>query len=275
MSNPGIRFTRILLNIGLSAIIVCGAPASLGSQEVSSSLQAREAASRPFVRYDEALIRVADTLLSSAAQIPSASGTEANISETRIANSFKIDTRSWALRARVSSDAMARLALLRPAVDPILERHGVPADLAAVILVESGGRATALSPKGARGFWQLMPDTARRYGLHVDIATDDRIDLLKATEAAAGYLHDLYVQFGDWRLALAAYNTGEANVGFAIQKGHTPDFDQLSRLGLLPLETRNYVPRVVGAAQAIGPLDTFGEVRRAVAGTTVFAVNNR
>jgi membrane-bound lytic murein transglycosylase D len=168
-----------------------------------------------------------------------------------------------------------RLSLLRPVVDPILRRHGIPADLAAVILVESGGRVDALSPKGARGLWQLMPDTARHYGLRVDEIQDDRLDLFKATDAAARYLHDLYAQFGDWRLALAAYNTGEANVGSAIVRAHTQDFDQLATLQMLPLETRNYVPRVLATARSVSPISILGEASHgAASATTVFAVSN-
>ena len=71
----------------------------------------------------------------------------------------------------------------------------------AVVLVESGGRPTALSAKGALGIWQLMPQTARRYGLTVTPEKDERLDVLKATRAAARYLHDLYGQFSDWKLA--------------------------------------------------------------------------
>jgi membrane-bound lytic murein transglycosylase D len=151
-----------------------------------------------------------------------------------------------------------------------LKSHGIPESLAAVILVESGGRAEAQSPKGARGLWQLMPDTARRYGLRVDEIRDDRLDLFRATGAAAQYLHDLYAQFGDWRLALAAYNTGEANLGRAILRAHTQDFDQLTGLRMLPLETRNYVPRVLAAAQIIGP--NFMANHDATEVKTVFAV---
>jgi membrane-bound lytic murein transglycosylase D len=147
--------------------------------------------------------------------------------------------------------------------------------MVAVILVESGGRADALSPRGARGLWQLMPDTARRYGLHVDEIQDDRLDLFRSTEAAARYLHDLNAQFGNWKLALAAYNTGEANVASAISRAHTQDFEQLASLWMLPLETRNYVPRVLAAAPSIGQLAAFETGRRRSATTTVFAVSSR
>ena len=133
----------------------------------------------------------------------------------------------------------------------------------------------ALSPKGARGPWQLMPDTARRYGLRVDQVQDDRVDLFRATNAAAQYLHDLYGQFGDWKLALAAYNTGEINVQSAIQKAGSQDFDQLANMRILPLETRNYVPRVLSTAQSIGQSSALGENLRPAAATAVFAVSSR
>ena len=164
--------------------------------------------------------------------------------------------------------------MLRPVVEPILQRYGVPAELAAVILVESGGRMDALSPRGARGLWQIMPDTARRYGLRVDDMQDDRLDLFRATDAAARYLRDLYAEFGDWKLALAAYNTGEASVGSAIRKAHSQDFDQLARLGMLPLETRNYVPRVLAATESTGLLSAFANGRHAMSAKMVFAVSN-
>jgi membrane-bound lytic murein transglycosylase D len=166
------------------------------------------------------------------------------------------------------------MKLLRPVVEPILRNHGVPIDLAAVISVESGGNTAALSPKGALGLWQLMPDTARRYGLRVDESRDDRLDLFRSTDAAARYLHDLYGQFGDWKLALAAYNTGESNVDAAIVRAHTQDFDQLVFLRMLPPETRNYVPRVLSAAHSAGELRGLPDAFTLPDPTTVFAVSN-
>jgi membrane-bound lytic murein transglycosylase D len=144
----------------------------------------------------------------------------------------------------------ARLEQLKPLVIPILEQQGLPRELVAVISVESSGIPTALSPKGARGVWQLMPDTARRYGLVVDGIRDDRLDIGRSTWAAARYLNDLHVQFGSWPLALAAYNTGEQNLQRAIEKGHSTDLPILSALGVLPLETRKYVPSVLAAWRA-------------------------
>jgi hypothetical protein len=221
------------------------------------------------------LTRAADALLDSAAQTTSSVTGKTNLAQAPIVSlASQNDRRSQPWSQTGLTVAAMRVNLLRPAVEPILRSHGVPADLAAVILVESGGRADALSPKGARGLWQLMPDTARRYGLRVDETQDDRLDLFKATDAAARYLHDLYAQFGDWRLALAAYNTGEANVGSAILRAHTQDFDQLTNLRLLPLETINYVPRVLAAAPSIGQPSALTGGRASRNTATVFAESN-
>jgi hypothetical protein len=146
--------------------------------------------------------------------------------------------------------AIQRVQQLQPTIEPILRREGVPAELSAIVLVESGGLLTALSPKGARGAWQFMPDTARRYGLTVTAERDERIELVKSTRAAARYLSDLYQQFGDWQLAFAAYNAGEQAVERAAARTGRRDFSTLQRA--LPLETRNYVPAVLNAIAALG-----------------------
>ena len=127
----------------------------------------------------------------------------------------------------------------------ILTEERVPIELLAVALVESGFNPQALSPKGARGIWQLMPATAARYGLTVEPPNDHRTHPEHSTRAAARYLRDLYQQFGDWKLALAAYNTGEARVQRIINQTGIRDFDEMARRGLLPSETRNYVPAVL------------------------------
>jgi soluble lytic murein transglycosylase-like protein len=138
-----------------------------------------------------------------------------------------------------------------PAVASILGEHGLPASLMGVAAVESGFNPEALSPKGARGLWQLMPETARRYGLAVEPGRDERLDPVKSTHAAARYLVDLYAQFQDWPLTLAAYNAGEKRVERALEKRGAGDFWTLSRLAALPQETRRYVPSVLAKVERV------------------------
>ncbi len=151
-----------------------------------------------------------------------------------------------ALPARgFTRNVVARYGAYQQTLGPILEEEQLPVGLLAVAFVESRFNPLALSPKGARGIWQLMPATAERYGLPVEPSHDHRTHPEHSTRAAARYLRDLYRQFGDWRLAFAAYNWGEGNVQRVIDKTGIRDFDEMARRGLLPLETRNYVPAVL------------------------------
>ena len=147
--------------------------------------------------------------------------------------------------------AVSRVMELRPVVAPILQDEGVPGEIAAIVLVESGGQPTALSPKGARGIWQFMPETGRRFGLTINSETDDRMDILKSTRAAARYLRDLHEQFGDWSLALAAYGAGETVLRNAVLRSGSNDFAVLSSKRLIPAETRAYVPAVMAASNLL------------------------
>jgi Transglycosylase SLT domain len=151
--------------------------------------------------------------------------------------------------------AIRRVQQLRPAIEPILLQEGVPAELSAIVLVESGGQPTALSPKGARGIWQFMPATARHYGLVVGPEKDERVDVLKSTRAAARYLRDLHDRFDSWPLVLAAYDAGEDVVRRAIERTGASDFVELGRA--LPPETRDYVPAVIAAARRFGDQSLF------------------
>lgn len=161
----------------------------------------------------------------------------------------------WGDKARDLRSALARLQRLQPVLTPILRRERIPSELIAVVLVESAANPSALSVRGARGLWQLIPETARRYGLRVEPGYDERLDTERATRAAARYLADLHDRFGDWLLALAAYNAGEDTVESAIEHAGRADFSLLSARRLLPAETRNYVPAVISAAQMISGRD--------------------
>lgn len=141
--------------------------------------------------------------------------------------------------------AQARLLDLRVDAARVFAEEGVPLELLVVAEAESAFQPLAISPKGARGIWQLMPATAERFGLRVDALVDERTHPQRSTRAAARYLRELYEQFGDWLLALAAYNAGEGRVAKAVERGGTRDFWQLAQQRLLPEETRRYVPTVL------------------------------
>ncbi len=125
-----------------------------------------------------------------------------------------------------------------------LAAHGLPKDLLYLAMIESGFNPRATSPAAAAGIWQFIPSTGRRFGLRIDRFVDERRDPWKSTQAAIQYLSTLYQMFGDWRLAMASYNCGEACVGRSIRRSGTSDFWRIS----LPRETRNYVPKVFAAA---------------------------
>jgi membrane-bound lytic murein transglycosylase D len=133
----------------------------------------------------------------------------------------------------------------------VLRSRGLPEDLAYTAMIESGFKPDAVSRAGAKGMWQFMPATARRYGLRVDSWVDERYDPEKSTVAAAGYLRDLYNQFGSWALAQAAYNAGEMKVIRAMKKTGSSDFWILAESKYLKRETKDFVPQI-HAATVIG-----------------------
>jgi membrane-bound lytic murein transglycosylase D len=133
----------------------------------------------------------------------------------------------------------------------VFRAQGLPEDLAFMAMVESGFNPVAVSRAGAKGLWQFMAATARRYGLRVDHWVDERLDPVKSTNAAAAYLRDLYRQFGSWALVKAAYNAGETKVVRAIQAVGTTDFWALAQSRFLRVETKHFVP-AVQAATLIG-----------------------
>jgi membrane-bound lytic murein transglycosylase D len=144
--------------------------------------------------------------------------------------------------------SMIRAGRYREMINRIFKEEGVPQDLIYLAEAESGFHPVALSHAGARGMWQFMASRASGYGLQRNWWVDDRQDPEKATRAAARHLKDLYNQFGDWYLAMAAYNSGPGTVQHAVQRTGYADFWELYRRNVLPGETRNYVPIILAFA---------------------------
>lgn len=146
-------------------------------------------------------------------------------------------------------DVMAKSTFYFPLMEEKLAKYNLPEELKYLSIVESGLNPQAISRAGAGGLWQFMPYTGRSYGLHQDWYIDERFDPELATEAACRYLSMLYNMFGDWELALAAYNSGPGNVRKAIRRsGYKKNFWEVYRY--LPRETRSYVPQFVAVLYA-------------------------
>jgi membrane-bound lytic murein transglycosylase D len=154
---------------------------------------------------------------------------------------------------------LERAAADRPLFERIREVEGVPQELIHQAQAESGFRPKARSRVRATGMWQFMAFRGEQYGLRRDRHLDERYDAEKATRAAAQHLKDLHIEFGDWYLALAAYNSGPMRVKRAIEKaGGNRDYWTLIERRLLPRETRNYVPIILGMTYVAKNLDVYG-----------------
>ncbi|HUH20108.1 lytic transglycosylase domain-containing protein [Albibacterium sp.] len=140
-----------------------------------------------------------------------------------------------------------------PKIVPILKKHGIPEDFKYMPLVESGLRS-GTSHRGASGYWQFMPGTARAFGLKVNSKVDERQDILKSTEAAAKYLNALHDIFGNWTLVAAAYNMGEGGLLKSMRNQGKDNYYLLS----LNAETSAYVYRLISMKEIIENPDIYG-----------------
>jgi membrane-bound lytic murein transglycosylase D len=143
--------------------------------------------------------------------------------------------------------ALSRGQRYLPHIREVFAEEGIPTDLAYVGLVESAFKTNAYSRAKARGVWQFIAATGQRYGLQVDWWVDERSDPEKATRAAARYFKELHELFGDWNLALAAYNAGERKIARGMARYKKDDYWELRKTRALRRETRNYVPLIHAA----------------------------
>ncbi|HEV2351375.1 MAG TPA: transglycosylase SLT domain-containing protein [Terriglobia bacterium] len=143
---------------------------------------------------------------------------------------------------------LRRLGAYQPIFTEVLNKEGLPPELVYLAAGESAFNPLARSRKGAKGIWQFMPGTGALYGLRRNSWVDEREDPAKSTEAAARHLKDLYNTFGDWYLAMAAYDSGPMTVQRAIERTGYADYWTLRSLHALPRETENYVPIFLATA---------------------------
>ena len=143
--------------------------------------------------------------------------------------------------------SLARSGRYVDAFQAVFEEAGIPKDLVFMAHVESAFKTNAYSRARAKGIFQFIAATGRRYGLRIDSWIDERSDPDKSARAAAAYLKDLYGMFGDWYLALAAYNAGEGKVSRSLKSTKKSDFWSLASTRTLRAETKNYVPAILAA----------------------------
>lgn len=144
--------------------------------------------------------------------------------------------------------ALQRSGRYLPMMREILRENGLPEDLVYIAMIESAFKSQAHSRAAAKGYWQFISGTGKRYGLKTTREIEERSDPVKSTRAAAAYFRDLYEMFGDWHLAMAAYNAGEGRVLRGLQRTGARDYWELRDKNALHRETRDYVPFFIATA---------------------------
>src|SRR5690606_23015779 len=140
---------------------------------------------------------------------------------------------------------LGQAVLYFPTIEKILSKYNLPEDLKYIPFIESGFRVNAVSPVGARGLWQFMEGTGKKYGLTINREVDERYDFIKSTEAAALFLRDLYEELGNWALVLMAYNGGPYRVKRLIKDLNTSDVHTV--MSHMPRESQNYLSKMIAA----------------------------
>jgi len=142
-----------------------------------------------------------------------------------------------------------------PIIEPILSKYNIPQDFKYLAVIESGLQNVS-SPAGAKGFWQLMPKTAREKGLEVNSNVDERYDVEKATHAACAYILKAKEKFGNWTAAAASYNLGISGLRRRMQEQMVQDYYDV----LLPEETSRYIPRIIAVKEILSKPYDYGFV---------------
>jgi len=240
----------------LTAIAGCAARQHPGSDSEGWPLQSSASVTEPQTAYPEYSFSVSPYQAAPPrAAVDHGPKAQFYFSHPRVDNfvtRFQTSLRSFYTRA------LSRSGRYVPRMSSILEKKGLPQELAYLPLIESGYSPHAVSRAGAVGPWQLIYGTGRRYGLRIDRYVDERRDPVKSTEAAAEYLKDLHDMFGDWHLSLAAYNTGEQNIARILERRRFESFWDMSERGYLYQETSDFVPEFLAALQIAETPEAYG-----------------
>ena len=176
---------------------------------------------------------------------------------------YRPEVKRWIHFFSQSSSPYFKLWLKRsyryfPLMEGIFQAKGLPKELVYMSLVESSLSSKAVSSAQAVGYWQFIEPTALRFGLRVNHWIDERRDFQKSAQAASQYLYQLYKEFGDWLLAMSAYNMGEGRLRKLIKKHQTKNFWLLYKKSDFPQETALYVPKILAAAHIVQKPEIYG-----------------
>ena len=165
----------------------------------------------------------------------------------RLTPEIEVLVKAYTSKYRKSTERLlGRTNVYFPLFEKAIEEQGLPQELKFLTIIESNLKPYAKSVVGAAGLWQFMKPTGRMMGLKINRVVDERNDPIKSTYAALNYLSYLHDMFGDWTLAIAAYNCGPGNVKKAIRRGNSTDYWTIRKY--LPRETRAYVPKFMAAS---------------------------
>ncbi len=159
-----------------------------------------------------------------------------------------------------TEELLGQAVLYFPVIEKVLKKYNLPEDLKYIPFFESGFRVNAVSPVGARGLWQFMEGTARKYGLTVNREIDERFDFIKSTDAAARFLKSLHEELGSWALVLMAYNGGPYRVKRLMKESNTSDVQVI--MNQMPQESQNYLSKMIAAKLLFQSYKDYGLVPR-------------
>ena len=225
---------------GHGALFIMVSPFSVSpkAQTLSYELSTNTITQQTLQKKDTSVVSPSDTTVFTAGTEAASPAVQLNTAATKYVKQFLKKNDEELQAAEKRSTTYFKI------IEPVLEKYGLPVELKYLAVVESGLKPSALSHVGAKGPWQLMPATARDLGLKVSKKYDERTHYYKSTVAAAKHLKDLYNEFGDWLLVIAAYNSGAGPVYKAIKKSGSRNFWKLQYF--LPAETRGHVKRFIG-----------------------------